>query len=43
MNRRRSAFVIASVLSVATLFGLAWASSAEEELKSSKLIVRLPW
>jgi ketosteroid isomerase-like protein len=33
MNRRRSAFVIASVLSVATLFGLAWAASAEEELK----------
>src|SRR5689334_1516043 len=33
MNRRRSAFVIASVLSAATLFGLAWAASAEEELK----------
>jgi ketosteroid isomerase-like protein len=33
MNQRRSAFVIASVLSVATLLGLAWAASVEEELK----------
>jgi len=33
MNRRRSAFMIASVLSVATLFGLAWAANTEKELK----------
>ena len=33
MNQRRSAFVIASVLSGATLLGLAWAASVEEELK----------
>src|ERR1700730_10682479 len=33
MNRRCAAFVIASVLSLAVLFSLAWAESIEEQLK----------
>ena len=33
MNRRCAAFVIASVLSLAVLFSLAWAESVEEQLK----------
>jgi ketosteroid isomerase-like protein len=33
MNRRCSAFLIASALSLAALLGLAWAASVEEELK----------
>ena len=33
MNRRCTAVVIASVLSLATLLGLAWAANVEEELK----------
>ena len=33
MNRRCTGFVIASVLSLAALLGLAWAASVEEELK----------
>ncbi len=33
MNRRCTGFVIASVLSLAVLLGLAWAANVEEELK----------
>src|SRR6266481_8979891 len=33
MNSKRPAFVIALVLSLAALLGLAWAANAEEELK----------
>ena len=33
MNRRCSAFLIATVLSLAALLGLAWAASVEEELE----------
>ena len=33
MNRRRTGFAIACVLSLAVLLGLAWAASVEEELK----------
>ncbi len=33
MNRRCTAFVIAAVLSLAALLGLAWAANVEEELK----------
>jgi ketosteroid isomerase-like protein len=33
MNRRCTAFLIASVLSLAVLLGLAWAANVEEELK----------
>jgi ketosteroid isomerase-like protein len=33
MNRRYSAFLITSALSLAALLGLAWAASVEDELK----------
>jgi ketosteroid isomerase-like protein len=33
MNRRCTVFVIATVLSLATLLGLAWAANVEEEVK----------
>jgi ketosteroid isomerase-like protein len=33
MNRRCTAFLIASALSLAVLLGLAWAANVEEELK----------
>jgi len=33
MNRKRAGFVIASVLSLVALFGLAWAANVEDELK----------
>jgi ketosteroid isomerase-like protein len=33
MNRRCNVFVIASILSLAALLGLAWAESVEEQLK----------
>src|SRR5881392_3988434 len=33
MNSKRAAFVVALVLSLAALLGLAWAADVEEELK----------
>jgi len=33
MNRRRNAFLLASILSLAVLLSVAWAASADEELK----------
>src|SRR5207249_10268110 len=33
MNSKRAAFVVALVLSLAALLGLAWAANVEEELK----------